>query len=216
MEGTNRIPGVSFYSGFLLCAVIAQRTSVSGADRFAPDLRLLLVEFVFKHTHNQLLVPLLRFLEPTLHTLVSRIWRLFATCFRISALPTLADSPTEFRANRAPFTDPALALRAATDTFSTWTSSMWVAQLRISGRICSVSVLIFTCAGISALPTRVHRPSEFHGHRASFTNPASAQRFAICVFSTWPCAAVQPCHRRRIWNPDSPFLYSPALRRVGF
>ena len=100
--------------------------------------------------------------------------------------------------------------------FSTWTSSMWVAQSRISGRICSVSVLIFTCAGISALPTRVHRPSEFHGHRASFTNPAPAQRFAICVFSTWPCAAVQPCHRRRIWNPDSPFLYSPALRRVGF
>ena len=90
-----------------------------------------------------------------------------------------------------------VASRAATDTFSTWTSSMWVAQLRISGRICSVSVLIVSCAGISALPTRVHRPSEFHGHRAPFTNPAPAQRFAICVFLTPPCGP-RPCQRRRV------------------
>ena len=50
-----------------------------------------LVEF----KHNQQLVPALRFLEPTLRTLVS------AAIFRwISALTTPADSPTEFRAYR--------------------------------------------------------------------------------------------------------------------
>ena len=45
-EGTDRIPGLSDYSGILLCAVTAQRTSASGADRFAPDLRVLLVKYV--------------------------------------------------------------------------------------------------------------------------------------------------------------------------
>ena len=70
-------------------------------------------EYVFKHTHNQQLVPLLRFLEPTLHSLVS------AAIFRgISALPTLAGSPTEFHTHRGSLTDLAPARRGA--SVSNW------------------------------------------------------------------------------------------------
>ena len=58
-------------------------------------------------------MPLLRFLEPTLHTLVSA-----AVFRRISLLATLADSPTEFRADRGSFTDLAPAPRGAGVSFS--------------------------------------------------------------------------------------------------
>ena len=69
-------------------------------------------EYVFKHTHNQQLVPLLRFLEPTLHSLVS------AAIFRgISALLTLADGPTEFSADRGSLTHFAPARRGASVNF---------------------------------------------------------------------------------------------------
>ena len=57
-------------------------------------------------------MPLLRFLEPTLHTLVSA-----AVFRRISLLASLADSPTEFRADRGSLTDPAPAPRGAGVSF---------------------------------------------------------------------------------------------------
>ena len=66
---------------------------------------------------------------------------------------------------------------------STWNLFTWVSQIVDFGWISTISVLISTCSGISALHTRVHRPSEFRGHRGPFTDPAPAQRSAICVFS---------------------------------
>ena len=53
------------------------------------------------------------FLEPTLHTLGSA-----AVFRRISLLATLADSPTEFRADRGSLTDLAPAPRGAGVSFS--------------------------------------------------------------------------------------------------
>ena len=77
-------------------------------------------------------------------------------------------------------------------------------------RIAIISVLIATCSGISALPTRVDRPSEFHGHRALFSDLAPARRGAIGVFhvacSAGPCGSAPPAATARDFNTE----FSPA------
>ena len=86
---------------------------------------------------------------------------------------------------------------------------------QISCRIAIISVPIATCSGSSALPTRLDRPSEFHGHRALFTDLAPARRGVISVFhvacSAGPCGPASPAAAARDFNTE----FSPATFRVS-
>jgi len=77
---------------------------------------------------------------------------------------------------------------------------------QISCRIAIISVPIATCSGSSALLTRLDRPSEFHGHRALFTNLAPARRGVISVFhvacSAGPCGPAPPAATARDFNTE--------------
>ena len=81
---------------------------------------------------------------------------------------------------------------------------------QISCRIATISVPIATCSGSSALPTRLDRPSEFHGHRALFTDLAPARRGVISVFhvacSARPCGPAPTAAAARNFNTE----FSPA------
>jgi hypothetical protein len=86
---------------------------------------------------------------------------------------------------------------------------------QISCQIAIISIPITTCFGSSALPTRLDRPSEFHGHRALFTDLAPARRGVISVFhvacSAGPCGPASPAAAARDFNTE----FSRATFRVS-
>jgi hypothetical protein len=133
---------------------------------------------------------------------------LFELHFSGFPLATHGGWTTEFRAHRATFTAHAPARHGSSCAFCSagpWSRKSW-----ISCRIATVSVPIATCSGISALPTRLDRPSEFHGHRALFTDLAPARRGEISVFhvacSAGPCGPAPPAATARDFNTE----FSPA------
>jgi hypothetical protein len=128
--------------------------------------------------------------------------------FGLLALRTHGGWTTEFRAHRATFTVLAPARRAA----SVAKLHVYLGHVSLANRAGSplLSVPIATCSGISALPTRVDRPSEFHGHRALFIDLAPARRGEISVFhvacSAGPCGPAPPAATARDFNTE----FSPA------
>jgi len=124
--------------------------------------------------------------------------------FGLLALRTHGGWTTEFRAHRATFTVLAPARRAA----SVAKLHVYLGHVSLANRAGSplLSVPIATCSGISALPTRVDRPSEFHGHRALFTDLAPARRGEISVFhvacSAGPCGPAPPAATAPDFNTE--------------
>ena len=144
---------------------------------------------------------------------------LFELHFSGFPLATHGGWTTEFRAHRAAFTVHAPARRrssCASCSAGPWSRKSW-----IFCRIAIISVLIATCSRISALPTRVDRPSEFHGYRALFTDLAPARRGEISVFhvacSAGPCGPAPPAAAAQDFNTEfSPATFSsqPRFRRL--